>query len=217
MLFAGYNVEFDLVCKYFSGAKDNRFGDIQSLRPVSQIPESVPGIFTVFEQNKFANFSLDDNYVLLRLLSFAPMARGCAQNSQVGAGFAGDVYSTEYRLFVFTICVNEIWHLQGFSFCADDPGLCAKLTDGNSGYSQISEQPLRRLAVMAFYLIEKLNNTKEKDPQEGESFKKLFDTFSSELYSTLTAGVLNEASPLLKLLTICALKLSINIPAYREV
>ena len=189
MFFAGYNFEFDLVCKYFSGVKDGRFGDVQSLRPVSQIPESVPGIFTVFEQNKFINLALDDNYIFSRLLGFAPNTISRAQNSQAG------VDSTEYRLFVFNICVNEIWQSQDISFCADDPGLCAKL---------------RRLAVMAFYLI-------EKDPQECESFKKLFDTFSSELYNTLTAGVLKEASPLLKLLTICALKLSINIPAYREV
>lgn len=204
MFFAGYNFEFDLVCKYFSGVKDNRYGDLQSLHPVLQIPESVSGIFTVFEQNKFVNLSFDDNYIISRLLAFAPNTIPCAQNSQA------EVHSTEYRLFVFNTCVNEIWQPQSVSFCVDDPGLCAKLTDNNSDNNQISEQQLRRLAVMALYLI-------EKDPQECESFKKLFDTFSSELYNTLTAGVLKEASPLLKLLTICALKLSINIPAYREV
>lgn len=204
MFFAGYNFEFDLVCKYFSGVKDNRYGDLQSLHPVLQIPESVSGIFTVFEQNKFVNLSFDDNYIISRLLAFAPNTIPYAQNSQA------EVHSTEYRLFVFNTCVNEIWQPQSVSFCVDDPGLCAKLTDNNSDNNQISEQQLRRLAVMALYLI-------EKDPQECESFKKLFDTFSSELYNTLTAGVLKEASPLLKLLTICALKLSINIPAYREV
>ena len=204
MFFAGYNFEFDLVCKYFSGVKDNRYGDLQSLHPVLQIPESVSGIFTVFEQNKFVNLSFDDNYIISRLLAFAPNTIPCAQNSQA------EVHSTEYRLFVFNTCVNEIWQPQSVSFCVDDPVLCAKLTDNNSDNNQISEQQLRRLAVMALYLI-------EKDPQECESFKKLFDTFSSELYNTLTAGVLKEASPLLKLLTICALKLSINIPAYREV
>ena len=204
MFFAGYNFEFDLVCKYFSGVKDNRYGDLQSLHPVLQIPESVSGIFTVFEQNKFVNLSFDDNYIISRLLAFAPNTIPCAQNSQA------EVHSTEYRLFVFNTCVNEIWQPQSVSFCVDDPGLCAKLTGNNSDNNQISEQQLRRLAVMALYLI-------EKDPQECESFKKLFDTFSRELYSTLTAGVLKEASPLLKLLTICALKLSINIPAYREV
>lgn len=206
MFFAGFNFEFDLVCKYFTGIKGNRFGDVQSLHPVSQIPESLSGIFTVFEQNKFVNLALNDNYIISRLLGFAPNPISRAQISQTDTNYDVDVYSTKYRLFVFNTCVNDIWHLQDLSFCADDPGLCAKFT----GSDEIPEQHLRRLSVMAFYLI-------EKDPQECESFKKLFDTFSSELYNTLTAGVLKEASPLLKLLTICALKLSINIPAYREV
>ena len=75
---------------------------------------------------------------------------------------------------------------------------------------------VRRLAVMAFYLVFLSQQSNKKDPQKSESFQKLYDTFSSELYNTLTAGVLKETSALLKALTLCAIKLSINIPAYRE-
>ena len=69
---------------------------------------------------------------------------------------------------------------------------------------------------MAFYLILQAEQLKEKDSPKSESFQKLYDTFSNELYNTLTAGVLKETSFLLKILTICAVKLSVNIPAFRE-
>ena len=69
---------------------------------------------------------------------------------------------------------------------------------------------------MAFFLISLSEKSKEKDPQKSESFQKLYDTFSSELYNILTAGVLKETSDLLKTLTLCAVKLSVNIPVCRE-
>lgn len=187
MLLENLNSEF--ICKYFSGEKDNRYADIQSLRPVLQKIDSKPGVFKVSMQNGFANLILDDEFICRRIFDFAQKPISYAQKH------FSKVDTTEYRLYVFNVCVKEIWH--PICFCAKAPTLCAKTKE------------IRRLAVMALYLI-------EKDPQKSESFQKLYDTFSSELYDFLTAGTLKEASYLLKLLTICALKLSVNIPAYQE-
>jgi len=113
--------------------------------------------------------------------------------------------SSKYRLFVFNVFVSEIWQLPADFALAKMPKF--------SSFDNLVE---RRLSVMAFYLILQAEQLKEKDSPKSESFQKLYDTFSNELYNTLTAGVLKETSFLLKILTICAVKLSVNIPAFRE-
>lgn len=199
MLFAEQNFDFDIICKYFSGAKDSRYGDFQSLRPVLCPPVNISDNFLVKIHNNFVNLTINDSYLFHRLASFAQNAPSVAR---INYNEPKNI-NTEYQLFLFSTFVNEIWQLQ------DD--FHSNILHNISFYTKAkNSQEIRTLAVMAFYLI-------EKDPLKSESFRKLYDTFSNELYKILTAGVLTETSPILKLLTICALKLSINIPAYREV
>lgn len=199
MLFAEQNFDFDIICKYFSGTKDSRYGDFQSLCPVLCPPVNVSDNFLIKIQNNFVNLTINDSYLLHRLVSFA-QNQPCAAHTNYHEPKS---INTEYQLFLFSIFINEIWQIRDdfHSNILPDISFCAKSENSQS---------IRRLAVMAFYLI-------EKDPLKSESLQKLYDTFSNELYKILTAGVLTEASPILKLLAICALKLSINIPAYQEV
>ena len=184
------NFNFDIICKYFTGAKDNRYGDLQSLRPVSYAPLSLPDKYKIETVNGFVNITLNDSFLISAISDFAQNCPKITVNTCAPL-------SSEYRLFVFNIFTTEIWQ-------------------SPSDFFSFENFHVRRLAVMAFYLILQSTRQKEKDPQKSESFQKLYDTFSSELYDTLTAGVLKETSDLLKTLTLCAIKLSINIPAYRE-
>ena len=195
MYFAGHNFDFELICKYFSGTKDTRFGDVQSLHPFYEMPESVPGIFRVQKDSGFINLTLDDDYLLSRIHDYAQSPVCFTPKNTF------DVSSPEYLLYLFGIYVDEIW-----SHAA---------ADKNDTYGELQKISVRRIAVMAFYLIEATAKI-EKDPHFCESFQKLYDTFSYELYKILTAGILKETPSLLRKLTVCALKLSINIPAYRE-
>lgn len=190
LLLQEQNFNFDIICKYFTGAKDSRYGDLQSLRPVSSIPKSLPNKYKVETANGFVNITLNDSFLISAISDFA-------QNCPKINIKACQPLSSEYRLFVFNIFTTEIWQLP-------------------SVFSSFENFHVRRLSVMAFYLIWQSEQLKEKDSPKSESFQKLYDTFSSELYDILTAGVLKETSDLLKTLTLCAIKLSINIPAYQE-
>lgn len=198
LLLQEQNFNFDMICKYFTGAKGSRYGDLQSLRPVSYAPKSCLGKYEIETTNGFVNITLNDSFLISSLLDFT-------QNCSKITIDTCEPLSSEYRLFVFNIFANEIWQLS-----SDFPlAAMAKIPDFENSH-------VRRLAVMAFYLVFLSQQSNKKDPQRNESFQKLYDTFSSELYNTLTAGVLKETSALLKALTLCAIKLSINIPAYRE-
>ena len=198
LLLQELNFNFDIICKYFSGAKDCRYGDLQSLRPVSSAPMSIFGKYEIESTNGFINITLNDSFIISSLLDFA-------QNYPKITINTCEPLSSKYRLFVFNVFVSEIWQLPADFALAKMPKF--------SSFDNLVE---RRLSVMAFYLILQAEQLKEKDSPKSESFQKLYDTFSNELYNTLTAGVLKETSFLLKILTICAVKLSVNIPAFRE-
>ena len=198
LLLQEQNFNFDITCKYFTGAKDSRYGDLQSLRPVSYAPKSCLGKYELETTNGFVNITLNDSFLISSLLDFIQNCPKITINTC-------EPLSSEYRLFVFNIFANEIWQLSAdFSLAT------------MSKISSFENFHVRRLAVMAFYLIFLSQQSNKKDPRRSESFQKLYDTFSSELFNTLTAGVLKETSVLLKALTLCAIKLSVNIPAYRE-
>lgn len=198
LLLQEQDFNFDIICKYFTGAKDNRYGDLQSLRPVSYAPISLPDKYQIETVNGFVNITLNDFFLISAISDFA-------QNCPKITVSTCEPLSSEYRLFVFNIFIREIWQIpQSFA-----------LTE-TSNLSSFDSFNVRRLCVMAFYLILQTTHLKEKNSQNSESLQKLYDTFSSELYNILTAGVLKETSDLLKALTLCAIKLSVNIPAFRE-
>lgn len=173
----------DIICKYFSGIKDSRYGDLQSVRPEG-VPCSIPGKFSSFACNGFVNIVLDDIFLYDSIFSFvseiSPERYFVAEP---------DVIGTNYRRYVFSLYIKDIWNFN------------LKSSDREKN----SFKEYRRLAVMAFYLI-KLSETAaaENGPLHSEPLEKLYNIFSNELYCIMTSCVISEANVMLRMLCACA-------------
>ena len=82
LLLQEQNFNFDMICKYFTGAKGSRYGDLQSLRPVSYAPKSCLGKYEIETTNGFVNITLNDSFLISSLLDFT---QNC---SNIGCSFS---------------------------------------------------------------------------------------------------------------------------------
>lgn len=171
----------EIICKYFTGAKDLRYGDMQTIRPAT-IWDGQPGKYRTASENGFVNITFEERFLINQI---AKQVEGAIpkypEPEDLGAA---------YRIYVFSNDFHEIWE-----------------TDQQSEIkipSDFSESGLRRLFVMAYFLTEL---TKENSPQECGPFLKLYDIFSKDLYDFLSAGTLRDASSAVKCLTAVALRL----------
>lgn len=189
------------VCKYFTGIKDARYGDVQSAVPCYASGDTVDfstDEYSVSYVNGFANVTFYEDF-LVKYISGA--ARGVLVNwdgLRVSEPDALDIY---YRRYVFSNYIFDIWgqdKLIKACEVRDDP-ICFEL---------------RRLFVMALFLTELRKNSpqNENDPRESGSFMKLYDIFAKDLYDYLSSKTIADAAWHDMLITAAA----INIPVCRE-
>lgn len=182
-----------LVCKYFTGITDLRYGDIQTAAPVYTEIHTVPGKYEVRQCNGFLNFTFDDRYLIKNL---ADLVTQSAAVPRYAEPVGGDIACDAYRAYVYSNYVHEIWPSAGG---AESP-------DRNMFLSQA----LRRLCVMALFLADKADGPQQSD---REPFETLYDIFSKQLYRYLMSLTLGSSPDAAKLVTTAALILR----AYREV
>lgn len=182
------NIE-TIICKYFTGVKDMRYGDFQTLRPVRTQIESRPGLYRVEMRKGFANITFEDKFLIdyivdLSVSTAVPI---------VPEPFHAEIGADLYRAYVFSNYVHGLW----------------KIKEAAAAYCPIPEEQ-RRLFVMAMFLAESI---KTKGPQFAcEPFAELYDTFSKLLYNYLASIIIMEADAGLRALTAAALILR----AFRE-
>ncbi len=174
-----FPAETEIMCKYFTGVKDPRYGDLQTVRP-APLWDGLAGKYETRSENGFINIFFADAFLTG---SIAALAKGrlpvIAEPGDTGPA---------YRVYVFSNYVHEIW---GAAQCTD-----AQRPPDFEGSG------LRRLFAMAFFLAEL---AKENPPDGG--FLKLFDCFSQDLDAFLAGGTLRGALPAAKCLTAAALRL----------
>lgn len=178
-----------LVCKYFTGITDLRYGDIQTASPVQTESQDVPGKYVVRQCGGFLNFTFDDQYLIKSLAEFAAQAAVVPRYAEpVGDDILGDAY----RAYVYSNYVHEIWQTAS--------GADAEPPDSNI----FPSQALRRLCVMALFLADKANGPQQQSSGR-EPFETLYDIFSKQLYRYLMSLTLGSAPDAAKLVTAAAL------------
>lgn len=172
--------EAEIICKYFTGRKERRFGDVQSARP-APLWDGLPGKYRTESENGFVNITFDDAFLIrhIALLASAGLPK-VPEPESIGPA---------YRDYVFSNDVHDIWEMT----CAE------QIPEGI-----VLSFPWRRLYVMAFFLSEL---AKEKSPQGCGPFSKLYALFAKELYEALCSVTLRSAPPCVKNLTAAALRI----------
>ena len=176
-----------MMCKYFTGVKDKRYGDLQSVRPVSNTKQfpSAPGKYNIAIQNGFLNLTLADSYIGKTITDFAAGKQAPLFPEPVGTALCSD----EYRAYIFSNYVRDLWQIMDVN---------PEFSCGN-----FQQPELRRLSVMAFFLIK---SSEGNDPRLfSEPFPSLYAIFSRSLYAYLSSIPILGAPALARLLTEAAL------------
>lgn len=176
-----------MMCKYFTGIKNQRYGDLQSVRPVAntQQVQPVPGKYNIAMQNGFLNLTLDNRYIWTTIADFIAGRKVPFFPEPVGAALRSD----GYRAYIFSNYIRNLW----------------QIVDAAPQFSigEFERPELRRLSVMAFFLIE---STKANNPHlHSGPFASLYAIFSKNLYDYLSTIPIIGAPALAQRLTAAAL------------
>lgn len=207
------------VCKYFTGIKDARYGDVQSAAPCYASGDTVDfstDEYSVSYVNGFANVTFYDNF-LVKYISGA--ARGVLVLWDDQRVPEPDKIGADYRRYVFSNYVFDLWGRDKLKEACDACEACCacnvsdKQADAADNGKHLSAE-LRRLFVMALFLIKFSKNFSQNknDPRESGSFMKLYDIFTKDLYDYLSSKTIADAAWHDMLITAAA----INIPVCRE-
>lgn len=176
-----------MVCKYFTGIQDRRYGDLQSVRPVSNVRQfqSVPEKYDIAIQNGFLNLTLDNQFLWKTLTDFTAGKKIPHIPEPVGAALCSDAY----RAYIFSNYIWDFWK---------KPETAPKFPS-----EDFEQTELRRLSVMAFFLIE---SEEANNPHLcSRPFASLYAIFSKNLYTYLSTIPILGAPALAQRLTAAAL------------
>ena len=207
-----------MVCKYFSGVYDGRFGDLQSRAPAggrALVKSPAPagcGMYAVSYKNGFMNISFDDGFILnyaarAAVRAFeehlydAPVCEPapCAQGAHGGPGTPG-APDHFYKKYVLSNYIHDIWGLEA------SYGAALSQAGGRGAGRPFSCFEQRWLFVMAVFLCEIIKNR----PYDHGQFMKLCAILTDGIYAYITARSAAGADASDILLTSM-----FNIPAFR--